>query len=72
MSAIEKWTQCGQVSPFWIDIGWVQWAGSPGREKLFNIVYRRCTQSPLPPITIDGFVCHLCAEHLKDRAVPQP
>lgn len=62
---VEKWTQCGQVLPYWVDIGWVQWAGHAEREKMFNIEYRRCTNPPLPAVAKGGFVYHLCAEHSK-------
>ena len=60
---IESWAQCGQVTPEWVDIGWVCWSGTPEREKLFTIRYLRCTSTPLPPVQRDGFTHHLCAAH---------
>ncbi len=64
---IEQWKQCGAVRPFWVDIGWVHWAGVPEREKMYNIVYRRCEHPPLPPVVRDGFTHHLCEGHLNEH-----
>jgi len=63
---LEQWKQCGAVRPFWVDIGWVRWAGSPEREKMYNIVYLRCKHSPLPPVILDDFTYYLCPAHLKE------
>lgn len=54
--------RCGRVEPFWVRLGWVQWAGSPAREPLMNIEYRRCTNVGAR-VERNGFVGHFCWEH---------
>lgn len=55
-------SQCGLVSPFWVVLGTVHWAGTAAREKLMNIEYRRCTNAG-ELCERDGFVGYRCSEH---------
>lgn len=57
MSALETWERCGQVEPFWVRLGSIQWQGVPTPEPHYMIEYRRCSRLPVRPST-------LCLEHL--------
>lgn len=54
---------CGMVSPLWVALGWVHWAGTPNRERQMNIEYRRCHNPSVGPLPRGGFTFELCAEH---------
>ena len=56
--------QCCLVYPFWVRLGWVHWAGTPERERLMNIEYRRCAApAVMAPTLRDGFAFRWCEEH---------
>ncbi len=57
--------QCGMVSPFWVELGWVRWHGTPSPEKLFTIEYRRCRTRSAGPVAEDGITFHRCLAHTK-------
>lgn len=58
--------RCGLVSPFWVRLGWVQWAGTGQKEPLMNIEYRRCTKPATEPVERDGLEFRLCLGHAEE------
>ncbi len=55
--------QCGQVLPFWVQLGWIHWQGHPEKTELLNIEYRRCRASGAMTTTKHGYAAYLCPEH---------
>lgn len=56
-------TQCTLIFPVWVQAGWVQWHGTPQREKLFTTERRRCAGEVDRVLHVDGIAFHLCLEH---------
>lgn len=54
--------RCGTVYPVWVALGWVQWQGAAGRERLMSIEYHRCQRTGVRG-EIDGFIGYRCADH---------
>jgi hypothetical protein len=58
------------VSPFWVDLGWVRWHGTPAAEKLYTIEYRRCPEPAAEPLRKWGSLFSWCAAHRAERVTP--
>ncbi len=54
---------CTVVTPYWIHIGWVQWHGTPQREKQFTTERRACGAPIDREMFVDGIRFRLCRAH---------
>jgi len=62
--------RCGHVEPFWVQIGWVHWAGTGTREKLMSIDRRHCAAEADAPTAIGKFTFPWCAAHAAEMTQP--
>ena len=58
--------QCNLVSPIWVQLGRIKWAGGKGEEKLFYIERKQCTGTVEKSFIKNGIKFCLCPEHVAE------